>query len=128
MLSLWCHFLFIGKELFKQTLWTAHGVKLLPANVDMSIRKEGKVALPASPPFLEFVDDTALGELTSRLCKIQHNQYEIAECVLRDVRRIPLKPEGVDEIEVKHLSLSSDGLRFSILWHYIPIISNQLLV
>ena len=93
-------------------MWTAHGVKLLPANVDMSIRKEGKISLPASPPFLELVDDIALGELTSRLRKIQHNQYEIAECVLRDVRRIPLKPEGVDEIEVKHLSLSSDGLRF----------------
>ena len=35
-----------------------------------------------------------------------------SECVRRDVRRIPLKPEGENEEEVKHLSMSSDGVRF----------------
>ena len=31
---------------------------------------------------------------------------------LRDVRRIPLKPQGKNEDETNHLSMSSDGIRF----------------
>jgi len=45
---------FLGKDLFKKTLWTAHGVKLIPAGVDMKkVLKDGKT-LPATPP----LDDT----------------------------------------------------------------------
>ena len=39
-------------------------------------------------------------------------QYLDAECVRPNIRRVPLKPQGLDDDETKHLSLSSDGLRF----------------
>jgi hypothetical protein len=38
--------------------------------------------------------------------------YSDAECVKRDVRRVPLKRNGLTDDEVAHLALSSDGLRF----------------
>ena len=68
--------------------------------------------LPATPPFVTLVDDKALQHLSHRLSSISHYHYDIAECVRRDVRRVPLKPNGLDDKEVAHLSLSSDGLRF----------------
>ena len=68
--------------------------------------------LPATPPFLELVDDNAVKDLFQRLRLISHYHYDTAECVRRDVRRVPLKPNGLDNDEVAHLSLSSDGLRF----------------
>ena len=95
----------LGKELFKKTLWTAHGVKLIPANVKMAHVMKGSNPIPASPPFPPLVSDDALTRLYNRLAKINHYQYAKSECVLRDVRRVPLKPEGDDAEEVKHLAL-----------------------
>jgi hypothetical protein len=102
----------VGKELYKKSLWTAHGLKLIPAGVDMAIRREDHEVVPACPPFLNLVSEGALDGMYSKLSSIHHEQYETAMCVLRDVRRIPLKPVGVDEEEAQHLSLSSDGMRF----------------
>ena len=37
----------LGKELYKKTLWTAHGVKLIPAGVDMKkVNKDIEHYLP----------------------------------------------------------------------------------
>ena len=109
----------LGKELFKKKLWTAHGVKLIPANVKMAHVMKGS---NASPPFPPLVSDDALTRLYNRLAKINHYQYAKSECVLRDVRRVPLKPEGADAEEVKHLALSSDGLRF---FHPVSLYSHN---
>jgi len=102
----------LGKDLFKKTLWTAHGVKLIPANVDMTHLKRNAQYVPASPDLVSILSDRALTRLHGGLSLIDHFHYENSECVLREIRRIPLKAEGIDEQEVNHLALSSDGLRF----------------
>ena len=114
--------------MFKKTLWTAEGVKLLPADIDMTVKREVKKDIPASPPFLSIVSDSALNHLQLALSEIPHNQYLNSECVRRDVRRIPLKPEGENEEEVKHLSMSSDGVRFFHPVTRMSIIVNLLQV
>ena len=93
-------------------MWTVHGVKLLPAGVDMNVINHGSIRVPASPPFLSLVDDDGRDAFFHTVSAIDVGQYLNSLCVTRDVRRIPLKPDGMSDEEARHLSLSSDGLRF----------------
>ena len=102
----------LGLEQFKSQLWTAHGCKLLPSEVDMSIRTVGPTALAALPSFFWCVDQKAMDSLLGSLDKLPYSYFDNAMCVIRNSRRIPLKPTAINLAEEMHLALSSDGLRF----------------
>ena len=59
--------------------------------------EDNKVA--AAPPFVKLVDATAMNEMFDALSLFSVEQYSNAECVTRDVRRIPIKPEGETDEE-----------------------------
>ena len=73
---------------------------------------ENKSVVPACPPFISLITNAACQDVYKTLVTFDHHHYDRALCVVRDVRRVPLKPPGVDEEEINHLALSSDGMRF----------------
>jgi hypothetical protein len=40
----------VGSDLFSKMLWTAHAVKLIPANFSMALKYRNGKQVPASPP------------------------------------------------------------------------------
>jgi hypothetical protein len=69
---------------------------------------------------MDLVSETAMKHLLERLSDIKQNHFANADCVTRDVRRVPIKPIGASEDEVNHLALSSDGL-----WFFHPLTLHQ---
>ena len=104
------------KPLMHNLYWTAHGVKVLP--YDMEYLPDGSTvpALPYLENLFEMDEHvtmlTALRATPSRL-------FDASVVVTRDVRRIPLKLSLVDAVDVdesNHLKASYDGLQ-----HFYPI-------
>jgi hypothetical protein len=83
----------------------------VPVTLDFVMTDEKEI-IPACPPFLDCVSSQACEDLYQTLLAISHFQYDTSLCVMRDIRRVPLKPPGVTPEENKHLALSSDGLQF----------------
>ena len=114
--------MYASKMLLESFLWTAHGVKTLPYDVDLSWSNSADGLTISAMPFLEqlFHEGCHIGVLTS-LRQIPLHQYDDSIVVRRDVRRIPLKLDietAVDEKEAEHLKTCFDGLV-----HFIQLIS-----
>ena len=112
--------MYASKMLLESFLWTAHGVKTLPYDVDLSWSNSADGLTISAMPFLEqlFHERCHIGVLTS-LRQIPLHQYDDSIVVRRDVRRIPLKLDietAVDEKEAEHLKTCFDGL-----FHFYPV-------
>lgn len=93
-------------------LWSAHGCKLLPAEVDFQFRYKDGSIVPANPPFLDVVSDRNMAVLFDLCCPRSHLLYETSLCRTMDSRRVPVKPDPRNQDEKIHLGMSSDGLRY----------------
>ena len=110
--------MFSNRDLFKQCLWTAHGFKKLPIDIDLSWKTiEGGDTVAALPNLNELLTDLHFTELTADLTLLSKAFFDASIVVLRDVRRIPLKVVATDDpLEQAHLDSSDDGLK-----HFIPV-------
>ena len=110
--------MFSNRDLFRQCLWTAHGFKELPIDIDLSWRTlEGGDTVAALPNLEELLSELHFTELTTDLTLLSKSFFDESIVVLRDVRRIPLKVVATDDlIERAHLDSSDDGLK-----HFIPV-------
>ena len=105
--------IFIEREQFRSMLWTAHGMKKLPFNVDMSwVPKAPDLFYPALPNLQDLLGREAIESLFTELASFERLQFDTSFAVLRHVTRIPLKPSPATPEEKVHLDISSDGLRF----------------
>ena len=105
--------IYLNKELLRSMLWTAHGMKKLPAAVDMSwVANPAGLPLPALPHLPDLLKQQSLDAIFSHLASCDRLQYENSFSVVRKIVRIPLKPSAASEEEKIHLDLSSDGLRY----------------
>ena len=105
--------IFIEKEQFRKMLWTAHAMKKLPLNKDMSwIPKHPDLYYPALPNLPDLLKREGIESLFNELSSFERLQFDTSFAVLRHVARIPLKPSPATPEEKVHLDMSSDGLRF----------------
>lgn len=102
--------LYLNKELFESLAWTAHGTKVWEGVGSLSYCMKEGVPVPAMPELETILSEIELSRLVNDLSKIDIYQYESSICVLRDVRRIPLKISTDNELEMKHQMQSFDGL------------------
>jgi hypothetical protein len=100
----------LNKKFFASLAWTAHGVKIWDCAGTLDYKFLIGAPISATPNVYELLDETLWGNITSCLCDISPWQYEKAECVAREIRRIPVKPIGLTLSEAHHLSQSYDGL------------------
>ena len=106
--------MYIHRDLLHNRYWTAHGYKAVPAqhNLLWSNDADGN-PLPAMPLLHVLFSNEGHEQLLTDLTVFSRLFYQESVAVTRDVRRVPLKVTlPRDEKEEKHLSLSSDGLRF----------------
>ena len=113
--ELCCNSIFIEREQFRSMLWTAHGMKKLPFNVDMSwVPKAPDLFYPALPNLQDLLGREAIESLFTELASFERLQFDTSFAVLRHVTRIPLKPVPATPDEKVHLASSSDGSAFFI--------------
>lgn len=67
---------------------------------------------PALPKIQEFLSIDFCDRIFLKLKDIEMLQFESSVCVTRDVSRIPLKLDALDDAEESFLNASNDGLRF----------------
>ena len=106
--------IFIEKEQFRSMLWTAHAMKKLPLNKDMSwIPKAPEIYFPALPSLPDLLRRVVIDNLFTELASFERLQFDASFAVIRHVTRIPLKPSPATPEEKLHLQNSCDGLRCS---------------
>ena len=105
--------IFIEKEQFRSMLWTAHAMKKLPSNKDMSwIPKAPHIYFPALPSLRDLLRRVVIDNLFTELASFERLQFDASFVVIRHVTRIPLKPSPATPEEKLHLDNSCDGLRY----------------
>ena len=82
----------------------------LPANLQHIYNEDGYI-LPALPEYADLFGPGLIDELAGFLHGINLNLLPSSLCEVRDVCRIPLKPDAINDKEFRDLSLSLDGLR-----------------
>lgn len=105
--------MFTDKELMQSLRWTAHGVKVLRSDVDLSWKRVGAGAVvPALPLLEDLLNPDDHDALLSDLLQLSQRSFLDSLVVRYDVRRVPLKiVDGKDEDLQQHLSESHDGLQ-----------------
>ena len=106
--------MFIHRDLLLNRYWTAHGFKTVPVKHNLSwVSTADGSAIPAMPLLDVFLSDSLHDGLMGDLALFHRLLYSDSVVVTRDVRRVPLKVTAASNAkEAKHLSLSSDGLRY----------------
>jgi len=109
--------MYTDKHLLQDTLWTAHGVKMLPSQVSLhwSMTPDGSGTIAAWPHLDQLLSNPCHAGLLSSLRNVSYNHYMNSIVVTRDVRRIPLKLDfktAIDPNEANHLTASFDGLSY----------------
>lgn len=103
----------MSKDTFISCLWTAHAVKFIPLRACLThIKTPQNIVKPALPNYNELFDRNFITNLASLLHEIELDLLPVSLCEVRDVCRIPLKPDGINAKEDRDLSLSLDGLRY----------------
>ena len=74
---------YVGVEQFKSTLWTAHGAKLIAADVDMSLLYDDNGLVSGLPSFASCVANEACDRLYVACEKLSYDYYDDAMCVKR---------------------------------------------
>ena len=109
--------MYTDKHLVQNALWTAHGVKILPSQVNLqwSYTADGSTTISALPHLDQLLSNPCHAGLLSSLRSVTYGQYLNSIVVKRDVRRIPLKLDfktAMNTNEANHLTASFDGLSY----------------
>ena len=102
-----------NSETLRQCLWTAHGVKVWPGDVDMRYIRTADGQSVSALPFLEQLLDPVLHDRVVKcLQEISLTPWlsETSLCHQRNILRVPLKPSALSAVEAAHLKSSFDGL------------------
>ena len=104
--------IYLNQKLFREMLWTAHGVKVWkqPAPVSMSYVFQNARICSAMPPLSYILSNQVLSALADEVCDLALNYHPTSLSTVRNVRRIPLKPLALTEDEHIYMSQSLDGL------------------
>ena len=118
--------MFLNKDLLRSLLWTAHGVKRLPAAVDLKIKRDFRdQAVFAMPSIVELLSRQEHKAFLTMLKEQGKKRllFETSLAVVGNVVRIPLKGNPADEEEEKHFRASFDGLS---LFHPVDIYPDNI--
>ena len=101
--------LWLRKDTFLSCLWTAHAVKYIPRQACLNHRKtSANVVNPALPDYNDLFPRTFVTDLADVMFDIDENLLPKSLCETRDVCRIPLKPDAINDKEARDLALSMD--------------------
>ena len=99
--------MYASKTLLQSFLWTAHGVKILPNNVELTwcTTADGSNTISAMPYLDQLLADPCHVGVLNYLRKSPLFQYDNSLVVRRDVWRIPLKLDFQTSVMQRKLNI-----------------------